>query len=86
LSAHAVRHQELKHSTGGFRDAVQIVSRPPDQVPLCELASFSTDKLVMTQRRLARAEFETEKLLQAYFADATRGSTWSYGAPANIGL
>jgi hypothetical protein len=32
--------------------------------------SFSAEKLFMTQRRLARAEFEREKLLQAYFADA----------------
>jgi site-specific DNA recombinase len=35
-----------------------------------EEVSFSAEKLVMTQRRLARAEFEREKLLQAYFADA----------------
>ncbi len=37
---------------------------------LAEEVSFSAEKLVMTQRRLARAEFEREKLLQAYFADA----------------
>lgn len=36
---------------------------------LAEEVSFSAEKLVMAQRRLARAEFEREKLLQAYFAD-----------------
>src|SRR5215467_12002036 len=50
------------HIEGELRDALES--------ELAEEATFTTESLSLARRRLARAEHEREKLLQAYFADA----------------